>query len=268
MRKVLGVYSSPRPHWVGDGFPVVELTDRSGSLRVIAGQLGKIKGPARTFTSINLWDVRRKQNGNTTLNIPEGHTAMLVVLSGSITINNDKQATEAQLVLLNREGDDVRIEAVNDASFLLLSGDPIDEPVVMHGPFVMNTTQEISAALHDHQSGLFQTVGDMPMTELRARATAQAKIATLAKIPVITTASVPQGSNGPLIPEIHESASHAQYIARKGEINAWGNPEFVAALKATGRKTLIFPHYQLLMGSYAKAQDVATDHKVLHSMRK
>ena len=93
--------------------------------------------------------------------------------------------------------------------------------------------------LIDHQSGLFQTVGDMPFTVLRNHAIALAKMATLAKIPVITTASVPQGPNGPLIPEIHESAPHAKYVARKGEINAWDNPDFVAAVKATGRGTLI-----------------------------
>ncbi|WP_440466539.1 hydrolase [Pseudomonas sp. YH-1] len=93
--------------------------------------------------------------------------------------------------------------------------------------------------LIDHQSGLFQTVKDMPMTELRNNAITLARIATLAKIPVITTASVPQGPNGPLIPEIHEAAPHAQYLARKGEINAWDNPEFVAAVAATGRKTLV-----------------------------
>ena len=93
--------------------------------------------------------------------------------------------------------------------------------------------------LIDHQSGLFQTVQDMPMPVLRQHAAALAKMATLAKIPVITTASVPQGPNGPLIPEIHENAPHAQYVARKGEINAWDNPDFVAAVKATGRKTLI-----------------------------
>jgi nicotinamidase-related amidase len=93
--------------------------------------------------------------------------------------------------------------------------------------------------LIDHQSGLFQTIGDMPMPELRARAAALAKMATLCKIPVITTASVPQGPNGPLIPEIHENAPHAKYVARKGEINARDNPDFVAAVKATGRKTLI-----------------------------
>ncbi|TRW97219.1 hydrolase [Paracoccus sp. M683] len=93
--------------------------------------------------------------------------------------------------------------------------------------------------LIDHQSGLFQTVNDMPMTTLRRHAGALASMAMLAKIPVITTASVPQGPNGPLIPEIHQNAPHAQYVARHGEINAWHNPDFVAAVKATGRKTLI-----------------------------
>ncbi len=93
--------------------------------------------------------------------------------------------------------------------------------------------------LIDHQSGLFQTINDMPMPKLRAHAAALAKMATLSKMPVITTASVPQGPNGPLIPEIHQNAPHAKYVARKGEINAWDNPDFVGAVKATGRKTLI-----------------------------
>jgi nicotinamidase-related amidase len=93
--------------------------------------------------------------------------------------------------------------------------------------------------LIDHQSGLFQTVGDIPVPELRTRAAALAKMATLAKLPVITTASVPEGPNGPLIPEIHQNAPHAKYVARKGQINAWDSPDFVAAVKATGRKTLI-----------------------------
>jgi nicotinamidase-related amidase len=93
--------------------------------------------------------------------------------------------------------------------------------------------------LIDHQSGLFQVIHDLPFTQVRAHATALAKMATLAGLPVITTASVPQGPNGPLIPEIHKHAPHAQYVARRGEINAWDNPDFVAAVKATGRKQLI-----------------------------
>jgi nicotinamidase-related amidase len=93
--------------------------------------------------------------------------------------------------------------------------------------------------LIDHQSGLFQTVGDIPVPELRTRAAVLAKMAALANLPVITTASVPEGPNGPLIPEIHQNAPHAKYVARKGQINAWDNPDFVAAVRATGRKTLI-----------------------------
>jgi nicotinamidase-related amidase len=112
-------------------------------------------------------------------------------------------------------------------------------PANFNGQMPVIRPDDAVMLLIDHQSGLFQTVGDMPMTELRRNATALAKIATLAKMPVITTASVPQGPNGPLIPEIHGSAPHAQYVARTGQINAWDNPDFVAAVKATGKKQLI-----------------------------
>lgn len=112
-------------------------------------------------------------------------------------------------------------------------------PANFNGQRPVINPDDAAMLLIDHQSGLFQTIGDMPMTELRSRAAALATMASLSKLPVITTASVPQGPNGPLIPEIHENAPHAKYIARKGEINAWDNPEFVAAVKATGRKTLI-----------------------------
>ena len=138
--------------------PVVALDDKAGTLRVIAGAFGKTQGPARTFTPVNLWDVQLRQDNTTTLSIPEGHTAMLVIISGSVVINNDKQADEAQLVLLDRNGTDIRIEARNDASFLVLSGEPIHEPVVMQGPFVMNTAEEISTAIRDFQSGRFGTL--------------------------------------------------------------------------------------------------------------
>ena len=93
--------------------------------------------------------------------------------------------------------------------------------------------------LIDHQSGLFQLVEDMPMTALRRNAAALAWAATLAKLPVITTASVPQGPNGPLIPEISKYAPHARYVARTGQINAWDNPDFVNAVKETRKNQLI-----------------------------
>ena len=93
--------------------------------------------------------------------------------------------------------------------------------------------------LLDHQSGLFQVVKDIPVAELRANVTALAKLATLLKIPVITTASEPNGPNGPLMPEIHQYAPHAVFVPRKGEVNAWDNEDFVKAVRATGRKTLL-----------------------------
>jgi len=93
--------------------------------------------------------------------------------------------------------------------------------------------------LLDHQAGLFQTVKDIEIDDLRRNTVTLAKLAALLKIPTITTASEPNGPNGPLMPEIHEAAPHAVYVPRKGEVNAWDNEDFVAAVKATGRKTLI-----------------------------
>jgi nicotinamidase-related amidase len=93
--------------------------------------------------------------------------------------------------------------------------------------------------LLDHQSGLFQLVRDIEQSTLRAHATALARVAWLAKIPTFTTASVPDGPNGPLIPEIHEANPDATYIPRSGQINAWDNPTWVTAIEKTGRKTLI-----------------------------
>lgn len=93
--------------------------------------------------------------------------------------------------------------------------------------------------LIDHQNGLFQLVKDISVPELRRNAIALAKVATLLKIPVITSASVPDGPNGPLIPEIRQAAPHAQYVGRRGEINVWDSADFVKAVEATGRKTLI-----------------------------
>ena len=93
--------------------------------------------------------------------------------------------------------------------------------------------------LIDHQSGLFQLVADMDMLTLRNNVSALAKVAHLGKIPTFTTASVPDGPNGPLIPEIHQFNPDAVYIPRTGQINAWDNPKWVAAIKKTGRKTLL-----------------------------
>lgn len=104
---------------------------------------------------------------------------------------------------------------------------------------VMINPNDTTMLLIDHQSGLFNLVQDIPVADLRRNVTALAKAATLLKIPVITTASVPDGPNGPLIPEIHQLAPHAKYVARQGQINAWDMPNFVQAIEETKRKTLV-----------------------------
>jgi nicotinamidase-related amidase len=100
-------------------------------------------------------------------------------------------------------------------------------------------TNDAVILLLDHQAGLFQTVKDIPVADLRRNTEMLARLATVLKIPVITTASEPNGPNGPLMPEIHRAAPHAVYVPRKGEVNAWDNPDFVRTVRATGRKTLI-----------------------------
>lgn len=107
------------------------------------------------------------------------------------------------------------------------------------GKAPMIDVNDAAMLLIDHQSGLFQCINDVDFLRIRDRAIALAEVATLVNMPVITTASVPQGPNGPLIPEIHEAAPHAVYVARRGEVNSWDCKEFVDAVKATGKKTLI-----------------------------
>ncbi len=106
------------------------------------------------------------------------------------------------------------------------------------GKALIDTTDTVMLLL-DHQAGLFQNVKDISVAELRANATALAKLAALLHIPLITTASVPDGPNGPLMPEIREAAPHAVYVPRKGEVNAWDNALFAKTVRETGKKTLV-----------------------------
>jgi nicotinamidase-related amidase len=106
------------------------------------------------------------------------------------------------------------------------------------GQALLDTSDTVILFL-DHQSGLFQTVKDIDVAELRRNVVMLARLATLLKIPAITSASEPNGPNGPLMPEIHQFAPHAVYVPRKGEVNAWDSADFVRTVRATGRKTLI-----------------------------
>jgi len=140
---------------VSADIPVVDLPEGAGKGRVIAGELLGARGPARTFTPINAWDLRLTRDADLTLDLPEGHTAMLVVLTGHVTVNGGQEAGEAEVVLLSREGHDVSIHADGEAMLLVLTGEPIDEPIVGYGPFVMNTQAEIEQAIADFNSGRF-----------------------------------------------------------------------------------------------------------------
>lgn len=139
--------------------PRVELPDGAGTARIIAGRLGDTKGPARTFTPINLWDLRLKGGHEVVLDVPEGHTAAAVVLAGQVRVDGGEPAGEARLVVLRREGAGVAFTALQDTTLLMMSGAPLDEPIVGQGPFVMNTAQEIREAIADYTSGRMGRVG-------------------------------------------------------------------------------------------------------------
>lgn len=139
---------------VGSRTPVVALPREAGSVRVIAGEFEKAKGAARTFTPIEVWDLRLRAGKAANLNVPPGQSTALLFLHGGGRVNGEKSVDEGQLVVLEREGEMLSIEAASDATILLLSGTPIDEPVVGYGPFVMNTEKEIRQAIADYRSGL------------------------------------------------------------------------------------------------------------------
>lgn len=135
--------------------PVVDLPDDSGSLRAIAGRYADATGPARTFSALNVWDMQLKQNKETTFTQPDGWSTALVVLEGSVTVNGESTVQEAQLVVFSHQGERVHLHANSDAKVLVLAGEPINEPIVGYGPFVMNSQTEIAEAVRDFNSGRF-----------------------------------------------------------------------------------------------------------------
>lgn len=133
--------------------PTVELAEGTGTLRVIAGEFKGTKGPANTFTSVNLWDIRLNSGSRAPLNVPEGFTTAVLVLSGEVKVNGSETVGESELAIFDRDGSDIQLEASADTHLVLLSALPIDEPVVAYGPFVMNTKEEITHAIHEYQTG-------------------------------------------------------------------------------------------------------------------
>jgi redox-sensitive bicupin YhaK (pirin superfamily) len=154
-------HKSAKPGYQGitsESIPEVTIGQEGSLARIIAGEFGGKKGPARTFTPMQVWDVRAKAGDRFELPATPGYTTSLFTLKGRIQILGD--ATEegtsletAELAVLERKGDRLSIQAMEDSTLLFLSGEPIEEPIVGHGPFVMNTRQEILQAFVDYQEG-------------------------------------------------------------------------------------------------------------------
>lgn len=138
--------------------PPVDLANGVGRLRVIAGGYAGARGPAKTFTPINIWDVRLNGGGKAAFELPEGHTLAVLVQNGAVKLNGGDVARDAQLAIFEREGGAIELEAQSDSKVLLLSGAPIEEPVAWYGPFVMNTELEIRQAITDFNAGKFGDV--------------------------------------------------------------------------------------------------------------
>ncbi|MDB6067313.1 MAG: Pirin [Pedosphaera sp.] len=133
--------------------PNVPLPQDAGTVRVIAGEFSGQKGPAKTFTPINLWDVNLRAGKSAELPLPGGHTTAILVLSGKVVLNSDREAGEGDLAIFERSGTGITVQASTDAKLLVMDGEPIPEPVVGHGPFVMNSRAEIQQAFEDYQLG-------------------------------------------------------------------------------------------------------------------
>ena len=133
--------------------PVVALPDGAGSIRVIAGEFAGNRGPAQTFTPVNVLEVRLRAGHRARLNLRDGYTACCYLLKGKVLFNGTEAASETELAVFDRTGDEMDIEATADATVFVMNGQPIEEPVVGHGPFVMNTPQEINQAFVDYHYG-------------------------------------------------------------------------------------------------------------------
>ena len=146
--------SAPRYQGITkEQIPTVTL-GANGQARIIAGELNGTKGPAKTFTAINVFDLRLKAGDPVKFLLPDGHNAALVLLQGNVVVNGEEGLKgAARIAVLSDEGEEISIDPKENSTLLVLSGEPIDEPVASYGPFVMNTQEELKQAFQDYSTG-------------------------------------------------------------------------------------------------------------------
>ena len=147
--------SPPRYQEIVDAQIPAVTAEGAARVRVIAGEFAGASGPAMTYSPINVWDVQMKASQALDLTLEEGYTTLFAVLKGSVRVNGADSVASPALVILDREGGQAKLEALEDASVLVLNGEPLNEPVVGYGPFVMKSRDEIMQAMRDFQSGKF-----------------------------------------------------------------------------------------------------------------
>lgn len=137
-----------------DKMGYVDLPDNGGTVRIIAGEYNGTQGPASTFTPIHLFDMSLKKGGKASFELPPAFNTGALILRGTVKVNDETTAGEGDFVLFRNEAGDISVEGISeDALVIFLSGEPIDEPVFMHGPFVMNSREELIEAFKDFQAG-------------------------------------------------------------------------------------------------------------------
>ncbi|TAK60201.1 pirin family protein [Methylobacter sp.] len=145
-------YKMIDPHYqsiTDNRIPMVKLDEEGSVLRIIAGHYQGVKGPANTYTPVNLWDLRLQANHTVELTFPEGYTTILFNLKGSVKINNSTTMGDTELAFFERLGKTISLTALKNSTLLVMNGEPINEPIVGYGPFVMNTQEEIRQAIED-----------------------------------------------------------------------------------------------------------------------
>jgi redox-sensitive bicupin YhaK (pirin superfamily) len=145
---------------VAEQIAVATLPADAGTVRVIAGEYRGVRGPAKTFTKIDIYETRLNPGGEVEFSIPARDNVAILVMQGDVTINDVQPATTGDFVLFANRGESIVVRASDSAQLLVLSGEPIGEPVVQYGPFVMNTAREIHEAILDLNSGKFGFLDD------------------------------------------------------------------------------------------------------------